>query len=187
MRRKAQEVRKIAEQELGFVSLNDCHNYGNDGENVGIKKTSRNKSATTTRQFTYFLYVAHHHVVGLLATERITEALATTTVVDESSSSSETSALCCTGKVCRASLGVHLLWVHQKHRGIGIATKLLDLARERSVYGYTMIPLDQIAFSSPTEAGLGFARAYTRDSGSPVLIYQYKNCAISANNKTATS
>lgn len=160
LRRKAQEVQKIAEQELGFAS--------SDSSSENWEKQA---GGTGLSNFTYFLHVVHQRVVGLLATESITRAFV---------AMGNESVVVCSGKASKANLGVHLLWVHKKHRGKRIATRLLDLARERTVYGYTMVPFNRVAFSSPTEAGLGFARSYMRGSGQPVLVYQYANAAAAA-------
>lgn len=72
----------------------------------------------------------------------------------------------------KAMLGVHQIWVHQKHRKQSIATRLLDAARERFLYG-TVIPRYQVAVSSPTQAGLAWAKHYcqTNTTQKPLLVY----------------
>lgn len=159
LRRKVQEVRSIAEQDLGFAPTDD------NGE--------RQSASSCCTLYTYLLYIVQQRIVGLFATEKISKASAATpstrkdgSVVSLSTSSSSS---------CKANLGVHLMWVHNKHRGKGIATKLLDMARERAVFGYTALPPNRVAFSSPTEAGLGFARNYMDKYKAPVLVYQYAN------------
>lgn len=59
----------------------------------------------------------------------------------------------------KAALGIHQMWVHFNYRNRGIASQLIDAARANMVFGYT-VPVDQMAFSSPTEAGVRFARQY---------------------------
>lgn len=157
LRRKAQEVQQIAEQELGFVPSNDSV----DGENTQITKQCARKSMPTRS----FLYVVQQRIVALLVTETISQAF----VASENGHSMTSK------KPYKASLGIRLLWVKASHRTRGIATKLVDVARERLVFGYTSIPPQQVAFSSPTESGLGFARAYMKRHEVPLLVYQYAN------------
>eukprot|EP00977_Amphora_coffeiformis_P012818 scaffold3240_cov187-Amphora_coffeaeformis.AAC.13 len=149
LRGKIQEVRNIAEQELGFVPM--------DNERDG---------GTSSTSYNYLLYIVQQRIVGLLVTEKIVEAYVAAPTGEGFLSPT----------ACKANLGVHLMWVHGRHRGKGIATKLLDVARERAVFGYTSIPPNRVAFSSPTEAGLGFARSYMdRHNKAPVLVYRYVN------------
>jgi GNAT superfamily N-acetyltransferase len=62
------------------------------------------------------------------------------------------------------TLGVHQIWTHAEHRGRGVATALLDAARERAVYGRT-VPRDMVAFSSPTGDGARLAKKYRGGEG----------------------
>ena len=59
----------------------------------------------------------------------------------------------------RAFLGIHQIWCHRSHRGNGVASKLVDIARSNIVYGMAVSPI-MVAFSSPTAEGLRFARNY---------------------------
>jgi hypothetical protein len=93
-------------------------------------------------------------------------------------------------------LGVAILWTHSKmrHQGmqkcaignvliprisyflslflsLGIATQLIDAAREHAVFGM-VVPKSKIAFSSPTEAGFNFAKNYC---GQDPLVYEYND------------
>lgn len=60
-----------------------------------------------------------------------------------------------------AVLGVKLMWTAAKHRRQRVAQRLLDAARKSMVYG-TVVQVESIAFSQPTEDGLAFAQAYCR-------------------------
>ena len=163
MRSKVQEVRKIAEQELGFVTVDN----------------EERDTWTSSKPYNHFMYIVRERIVGLLVTEKIAEAYimaspsTTTTTTTTAGPGSESPTM-----TCKANLGVHLMWVHNKHRGEGIATKLLDVARERAVFGYTSVPTNRVAFSSPTEAGLEFAQSYmdkhnNNSKKAPVLVYRY--------------
>jgi hypothetical protein len=65
-------------------------------------------------------------------------------------------------------LGIHKIWVHSKVRKQSIATRLIDAARTRMVFG-TVVPAELVAFSSPTEAGAQFAVKY--------LLSQWQGCS----------
>lgn len=120
-----------------------------------------NRKPVDHSRYTYFLHVQRERIVGLLATEKITQAF----VVTQSGA----------GKATPANLGIHLMWVHAQRRGQGIATKLVNVARERSLFGYTSIAPHRVAFSSPTQAGLGFARGYMGRYQAPILIYEFSS------------
>jgi len=56
--------------------------------------------------------------------------------------------------------GISRIWVHNSARRRGIASRLLEVARENLVYGF-VIPRKQVAFSQPTIDGKLFALHYT--------------------------
>ena len=68
-------------------------------------------------------------------------------------------------------MGIHQLWCHKLHRKKNIASKILDTARMKFIYGLN-VPFDKIAFSSPTADGALFARKYCCTS--TPLVYDYK-------------
>ena len=51
------------------------------------------------------------------------------------------------------------MWVHAKYRNLGIARALVDAARSNMIFGYN-VPVSNLAFSSPTESGIRFAKHY---------------------------
>ncbi|ORC89054.1 putative peroxisome targeting signal 1 receptor [Trypanosoma theileri] len=63
----------------------------------------------------------------------------------------------CTGS---SFCGIQFFWVSNAHRRSGIATMLVELARQNVSYGFE-IPAEQVAFSEPTVYGKIFARKYT--------------------------
>ena len=69
----------------------------------------------------------------------------------------------------KAIMGVHQLWCHRSHRQKSIASRLVDAAREKLVYGM-VIPKNWVAFSSPTADGASFATKYVTP-GVP-LVYE---------------
>jgi GNAT superfamily N-acetyltransferase len=68
----------------------------------------------------------------------------------------------------KAMIGIYQLWVHANFRQQGIATRLVTAAREKMVFGL-VVPTHQVALSSPTEAGVAFARRYMK--GEDVFVY----------------
>eukprot|EP00903_Cladosiphon_okamuranus_P008301 g7987.t1 len=70
------------------------------------------------------------------------------------------SLLTCDEKQTPAVVGILQVWVHQRYRRQGVATRLVDAVRERMVYGISL-RRDQMAFSQPTREGQAFATRYT--------------------------
>lgn len=60
-----------------------------------------------------------------------------------------------------AVVGIKLVWVHSLYRRKGLATTMLDAARQSFQYG-TVISRQQLAFSQPTAEGLELASKYLR-------------------------
>jgi hypothetical protein len=70
----------------------------------------------------------------------------------------------------RALVGIYQLWTLQGKRGQGIATQLVDAARSKELIFGMQVPKSQVlAFLSPTQAGLAFAKNYAPDQ--PPLVY----------------
>jgi N-acetyltransferase len=68
----------------------------------------------------------------------------------------------------KALMGVHQIWCHKNFRRQGISKALLDVAREKFIFGM-VIPRDMVAFSSPTMDGFCLACHYS-DTQYP-LVY----------------
>jgi len=137
-RRRVRQVKVIVDREMGFVPT-----AGGGDEASLLGRTA-------------FLYVSNKKIVGFLTAQLIDEAFA----------------LCADGSrskvASRAILGVHQIWCHGSHRHKRIATRLVETARDKMVFGYK-VPLDKIAFSSPTADGIKFAKRVLK-TDSP-LIY----------------
>eukprot|EP00986_Skeletonema_menzelii_P010800 scaffold5399_cov147-Skeletonema_menzelii.AAC.6 len=154
-RKKVLEVKRIVDGELGFAIVG----RQGDGDDVEVE-------ADPLNGLTSYLYVSNKRIVGLLLVKRIQRAYqvvvpkSTNTndkkANDESSSSFSISRSL---KPTRALLGIHQIWVHSSHRNKGIASKMVTAARDHLIFGM-MVPLELIAFSSPTMEGLRFAQTY---------------------------
>lgn len=179
-KRKAMQVKAIVDQELGFY----C---------------SPSKSPSLNKK-TVYLYLKNKRVLGFCSVETISKAFHLCKLpeggendLNDSSNTRESKTL---GKLeedktkttsstsisqaqnhCyhrskdpqNALMGIHQLWCHRSNRRSGAASKLLNVARSKFVYGMS-IPLDMIAFSSPTVDGIMFACRYL-ESDTP-LVYE---------------
>jgi len=143
----------------------------------------------TSEPPTIYLHVHKQRIVGVAVMERISQAYPVITFAHASTNininmndnnnaarrARATDAAMERSTVARrATLGVAQLWVHSKHRRRGIAKEMLDVARSSMVFGTVLVPVERVAFSSPTTAGYGLAVAYYKAEGGcdrPVLVY----------------
>jgi GNAT superfamily N-acetyltransferase len=100
-------------------------------------------------RFKVFLYSAGARVVGCLLAERIEEAYV---AVMQGAR---------LGERRKAVLGICRVWTAREWRRGGIARRLVEIARERLVFG-CKIPREEVAFSQPTESGARLAEAWWR-------------------------
>ncbi len=125
---------------------------------------------------TIWLYLRQHRVIGFVSTKPISNAFylvarkPTEPRRDNNDCNAEDFPLPSnTDRIARrAMLGISILWTHEQFRCQGIATKLVDAARQHAFFGMT-VPVQQLAFSSPTQAGWVFGQKYC---GTP-LLYEY--------------
>jgi len=111
---------------------------------------------------TAYLYVRNKRVVGFANAEVLSQAHVMETLQVRSNTTR------------KAMVGIHQLWVHAKERNQGIATRLMDAVRASFIFGL-VIPVEMLAFSSPTAAGASFARRYVQSKAGkedcPLLVY----------------
>ena len=157
-RKKVLEVKRIVDGELGFAISG---RQGDGGDDVlEVENDSLNG-------LTSYLYVSNKRIVGLLMVKRIQRAYqvvlpkgtAGTNGRETNDESSTSFSISRSLKPSRALLGIHQIWVHTSHRNKGIASKLVTAARDHLIFGM-MVPLELVAFSSPTMEGLKFAKSY---------------------------
>lgn len=112
-----------------------------------------------------YLYILNKRVVGMVSAESIREAYF---LHDNNFDRDQ--------QKRKALIGIHQIWVHSRFRRRAIASRLIDTVREKMLYGM-VVPRNQVAFSSPTEAGASFARRYSElqshitPSGGQALVY----------------
>ncbi|KAF1795464.1 hypothetical protein JG687_00002953 [Phytophthora cactorum] len=151
--KKLLEIKKVLDDSLGFVE----------------KETFLQRS--------HFVYIQDHQVVGCVNTERITEAFTldktTSNWIVQSNSDAETSvaangAVTASADSKPAVIGICQIWVHPSFRRKSIATRMVAVVREKSIYGMH-VNKNLVAFAQPTRNGLHFARKYMEPA--EVLIY----------------
>jgi hypothetical protein len=159
---KLASVKYIVDQEMGFAASNN-HDDILD-----------NRVA--------FMCVLNKRVIGLCIVEVISKAFSVVDVkeddngatVDGHASDHSIRPICTTRRYSRslspsqAHMGVYQIWCHKSYRRLGVSKALLNLAREKLIYGM-VIPRDMVAFSSPTTDGFYLACNYM-DTEYP-LIY----------------
>ncbi|XP_076873945.1 N-acetyltransferase ESCO2 [Brachyhypopomus gauderio] len=153
--KKAEDVRRIADSELGFQQ---------------VSLSSSNTAKT-------FLFInSDKMVVGCLVAEPIRQAFR---VLDQPEKPKDLTkedfmerhrTWCCSTVPERAICGVSRIWVFSLMRRKGIATCLLDTVRNTFMYGCHLTK-EEIAFSDPTPDGKLFATKYC---GTPTfLVYNF--------------
>ncbi|EEB09579.1 sister chromatid cohesion protein/DNA polymerase eta Eso1 [Schizosaccharomyces japonicus yFS275] len=108
-----------------------------------------------------YLYVRRKHCIGFLLVEKIENAY---TVPDTEPSLNDASSAVEVrpeNKSTKFVLGISRIWVNPAHRHKGIASKLIQCARENFIYGY-QIPPTEIAFSQPSESGKRFITTWVK-------------------------
>jgi N-acetyltransferase len=144
-----EQVKAIVDKELGFADAST--------------------TSEEDRDRTAYLYIGNKRVVGMVSAERIDKAYLLLRNRSDDQSSSNLDSFERSKEPAKAMLGIHQLWVHRNRRKQGVASKLVSASRERMIFGLT-VPIDQLAFSSPTEAGIQFARHYVAPDHR-VLVY----------------
>jgi len=160
-RTKVLEVQAIVNKELGFAKRqnDDIDNAVSGGGGIAGDINT-----------TCYLYISKKRVVGLMMVKRIQRAYELLPPSNKETShykdnkkrnGNDNSSLSISRslKPSRALLGIHQIWVHKQHRLCGIASKLVSAARDYLIFGMS-VPIELIAFSSPTEEGLRFAKRY---------------------------
>jgi hypothetical protein len=117
--------------------------------------------------YTIWLYLRNQRVVGFVATQPVSVAYSLS-----ADGKSDTVACDPVTMPTKVMLGVAILWTHDRFRHQNIATELVTAARQHSFFGM-MVPLVGLAFSTPTQVGLSFAKKYC-GGNDKVLIYKYQ-------------
>ncbi|XP_023652973.2 N-acetyltransferase ESCO2 [Paramormyrops kingsleyae] len=153
--RKAEDIRQLADNELGFQQIS---------------------LSSPTQAKTYLFVNNERMIVGCLIVEHIKQAFR---VIDQLGHTEDVTkrdfmdhhrAWCCSTTPVKAICGVSRIWVFSLTRRQGIATRLVDSARKSFIYGIHL-DKEEVAFSDPTPDGKLFATKYC---GTPeFLVYNF--------------
>ncbi|XP_021163386.2 N-acetyltransferase ESCO2 isoform X1 [Fundulus heteroclitus] len=153
--KKAEEVRRIADNELGF-------------QQVTLSRPAQSKT---------FLFInTDRLVVGCLVAEPIRQAYRVLEQPDHNKDMTKDDfmerhrAWCCSTVPEQALCGISRIWVFSLARRQSIATRMLDTVRSTFVYG-SYLTKEEIAFSDPTPDGKMFATKYCNTP--TFLIYNF--------------
>ncbi|KAM4712480.1 N-acetyltransferase ESCO2-like isoform 2-T3 [Anableps anableps] len=153
--KKAEEVRHIADNELGF-------------QQVTLSRPTQAKT---------FLFInTDRLVVGCLVAEPIRQAYRVLEQPDQNKDMRKDDfmerhrAWCCSTIPEQALCGISRIWVFSLARRQGIATRMLDTVRSTFMYG-SYLTKEEIAFSDPTPDGKLFATKYCNTP--TFLIYNF--------------
>lgn len=153
--KKAEEVRQVADNELGF-------------QQVTLTRPALAK--------TYLFVNSERMVVGCLVAEPIRQAFRVLALPDKEKDMTKDDfmerhrAWCCSTVPEHAICGISRIWVFSLARRKSIATRMLDTVRSTFIYG-SHLTKEEIAFSDPTPDGKLFATKY---SNTPAfLVYNF--------------
>ncbi|KAF4099762.1 N-acetyltransferase ESCO2 isoform X2 [Onychostoma macrolepis] len=153
--KKAEDVRRIADSELGF-------------QQITLSSPSSAK--------TYLFINSDRMVVGCLVAENIRQAFRVLEQQEKPKDMNKEDfmehhrAWCCSTMPEKAICGVSRIWVFSLMRRKGIATRLLDTVRTTFMYG-SHLTKEEIAFSDPTPEGKLFATKYCETP--TFLVYNF--------------
>ena len=154
LRKKVLQVKNIVDKELGFWNSSSSMQF--------TSPVSETNSGCLLGGKTAYFYIENKRVLGFCTVEPISKAFhlyPTDNVSKTDDNDNHESTSSRSIESSKAMLGVHQLWCHRSHRKKQIATMLVDIARSKFVYGLN-VPLNMVAFSSPTSDGARFARKY---------------------------
>ncbi|XP_073672968.1 N-acetyltransferase ESCO2 [Garra rufa] len=153
--KKAEDVRRIADSELGF-------------QQITLSSPSSAK--------TYLFINSDRMVVGCLVAENIRQAFRVLEQQEKPKDMNKEDfmehhrAWCCSTMPEKAICGVSRIWVFSLMRRKSIATRLLDTVRTTFMYG-SHLTKEEIAFSDPTPEGKLFATKYCETP--TFLVYNF--------------
>ncbi|XP_036406162.1 N-acetyltransferase ESCO2 [Megalops cyprinoides] len=153
--KKAEDIRQLADNELGF-------------QQISLSCPSKAKT---------YLFVNHDKmIVGCLIAEHIRQAYRVLEQPERAKDMTKQDfmehhrAWCCSTVPERAICGVSRIWVFSLMRRQGIASRLVDTARNTFMYG-SHLTKEEIAFSDPTPDGKLFATKYCETP--TFLVYNF--------------
>ncbi|XP_009870352.1 PREDICTED: N-acetyltransferase ESCO2 [Apaloderma vittatum] len=156
--KKAEDVREIVDNELGF-------------NQVSLRCPAKTK---------IYLFVSNEKIiVGCLVAESIKQAFRVLSEPGAAPSPGQDvlqpqRAWCCSTEPEPAVCGVSRIWVFGPSRRKGIARRMVDVVRSTFMYG-CYLGTHEIAFSDPTPDGKSFAAKYCQTPNFLVYNFVYSN------------
>nr|XP_020495588.1 N-acetyltransferase ESCO2 [Labrus bergylta]XP_029134303.1 N-acetyltransferase ESCO2 [Labrus bergylta] len=153
--KKAEEVRRVADSELGFQQMT---------------------LSRPTQAKTYLFINTERMVVGCLVAEPIRQAYRVLEQPDNHKDMTKDDfmerhrAWCCSTVPEQALCGISRIWVFSLARRKAIASRMLDIVRSSFMYG-SHLTKEEIAFSDPTPDGKLFATKYCNTP--TFLVYNF--------------
>ncbi|KAF8436432.1 ESCO1/2 acetyl-transferase-domain-containing protein [Terfezia claveryi] len=188
-RRRVMKVMEIVERELGCQEIKEEEMFGVlKYDAKGVRE--RDRGGDEGGRYKVFLYLLGRKCVGLLLAEKIERAykitlpsfpspasfsISPSTIspapIDPSDNCPSTTSLdhplTLSPTPSPALLGISRIWTCSTYRRRGIATRLLDVARQAFIYGMT-IDKCRVAFSQPTALGRALAGEWFLREGNAV-------------------
>jgi len=124
-----------------------------------------NDNEENGHKYTSYLYISKKRIIGYCSAEIISKAykiLNNNNTLNGTNNDNGLERSIIPIKATKQSvmLGIRQIWCHSSHRKSNIATTLVNCIRERFIFG-CYIPVENIAFSSPTTDGYAFFKKYT--------------------------
>jgi N-acetyltransferase len=173
-RKAVTKVLNVVNRELSAVGIDENVlwsriSVGQGGPAFEVQRGSdaddTSREFGTTPRFRAYLYIHDNRCVGLCLAERITSAYEvlegdpTTKAANSQLTSSTSSSIAVATKQEPSSLGISRIWTSNLWRRQGVASALLECARQNTIYGVSL-PKASVAFSQPTASGGCLARTW---------------------------
>jgi N-acetyltransferase len=159
-RRAVEDVLEVVAKELGSVSIPLEELWGE----MRIPKPDTERRNMNHDRHKAFLYIRGMKCAGMCLAQRISTAFAVISPNSSAANSTDlnrdsSSSVSRSSEQRKAVLGVSRIWTSNSARRAGIASTLLETARQNFLFGIE-VPKEQMAFSQPTESGGKLARRW---------------------------
>lgn len=191
-RRKIGEIMEVVEGDLGCQKIKEdelwgavavvsgcggataggsCGGAGSGGDSSTVRGGMLGTSEIQAGRYKVYLYLLGRKCIGLCLAERIAKAyrvIFTPSAHSPTSNNNTTTHNHNTLTLAKdpqpALLGISRIWTCTTYRRRGVATRLLECARENFIYG-TCVEKKLVAFSQPTVMGQALAGAWWSVTG----------------------